>query len=168
MVRILVEIDRTRALFLSGLALRCEQIFPHRFCPTEFASSIRSFSRQPGSSVLGSRRTATDKDLCLLAWVPQAYEQGKANRARFLAALRSRTRLASSRKPTSEDPVQPVLHAPMAPDGGRQPFRGKSRAQQVALYRAWKVLTCGSLLEAAMGDALQRSRLPGSGIRFPP
>src|SRR3954469_24363396 len=38
--RILVEMDRTRALFLSELALRCEQIFPHRFCPIEFASSI--------------------------------------------------------------------------------------------------------------------------------
>src|SRR4051794_27450913 len=38
--RILVEMDRTRALLLSELALRCEQIFPHRFCPIEFASSI--------------------------------------------------------------------------------------------------------------------------------
>src|SRR3954454_4624785 len=39
--RILVEMDRTRALFLSELALRCEQIFPREFCPIEFASSIR-------------------------------------------------------------------------------------------------------------------------------
>jgi hypothetical protein len=43
MLRISVEIDRTRALLLSELALRCEQIFPHRFCPIEFASSITLF-----------------------------------------------------------------------------------------------------------------------------
>src|SRR3954465_5104939 len=52
LLRILVEVDRTRALFLSGLALRCELIFPHRFCPGEFASSIptSSTSRRGGYS----------------------------------------------------------------------------------------------------------------------
>src|SRR3954470_7549541 len=66
---------------------------------------------------------------------------------KFLAALRSRTRLASSRKPKAGAqcspfppppgepavgaPVPPVLPPPVVPDGGRHRLRRECRARQV-------------------------------------
>src|SRR4051794_19469712 len=48
-LRIMVEQGRTMILFLSGLAPRCEQIFPHRCCFSqsgEFANGVRAFAVQ--------------------------------------------------------------------------------------------------------------------------
>src|SRR3712207_7644054 len=56
----------------------------------------------------------------------------RRSKARFRAAFRSRTRLASSRKPTSSTQCSPFsIDPPVVPDGGRQPFRGKRRAGEV-------------------------------------
>src|SRR4051812_5964047 len=59
--RILVEMDRTRALFLSELALRCEQIFPREFCSGEFASSILAVFETIGTALAVQNRTGSSR-----------------------------------------------------------------------------------------------------------